>query len=227
MSATISSRRSGGCKVFELFLLRHGESEGVAQRFLQGRTDTRLTDAGRAQAGQLAAFWRSENRSFDWAVCSPLMRARETAEIVCAGLGIESLRPDPDWMERDFGEGEGQNYEVIELWYNDRPRPAAFEPIYNTGESEWDQHVRAARAMGRVVCDLLSREAGSALVVAHGSIIGAALHVLLGQFPTGRMRPPEWALDPCGYARLVYQAAVGRWSVSSFNDARYLCSPGR
>ena len=58
-----------------LVLVRHGESAGNAAGVLLGRTDSPLTDRGRAQAGALSSALGPVLR----VISSPLGRARDTA----------------------------------------------------------------------------------------------------------------------------------------------------
>src|SRR3990172_5220388 len=92
-------------KYFVTFL-RHGESVGNQENRFQGQADFPLTDQGREQARVLAEHWRAEGLTFDLCLSSPLLRARETAEIVTAALNVP-LEPDPLWMEMDNGRMAG------------------------------------------------------------------------------------------------------------------------
>lgn len=83
-----------------LVLVRHGQTEWSRTGRHTGLTDVPLTERGEADAralGHLLAPWR-----FGLVLCSPLTRARRTAEL--AGLRAE---PDPDLLEWDYGGYEG------------------------------------------------------------------------------------------------------------------------
>lgn len=70
-----------------LFFLRHAEAEDGAN------DDTReLTAKGREQAARLGAWLRALAIEFDRAYSSPLVRARETAEIVLKAASQESVK---------------------------------------------------------------------------------------------------------------------------------------
>ena len=104
--------------IYHFTLLRHGESIGNAQSRWQGQSDYPLTERGRAQARALAERWQAENVKFDLVIASPLVRARETAEIISQALNAQ-LEIDPIWMERDIGEMEGLTAEEV----RQRPQP--------------------------------------------------------------------------------------------------------
>ncbi|HYG70238.1 MAG TPA: histidine phosphatase family protein, partial [Anaeromyxobacteraceae bacterium] len=88
-----------------LFLVRHGETDwNVAGRW-QGQTDIPLNEAGRAQARELARRMRGEGIAT--IAASDLLRARETAEIVAAELGLEVRILDHRLREQSFGAFEG------------------------------------------------------------------------------------------------------------------------
>jgi 2,3-bisphosphoglycerate-dependent phosphoglycerate mutase len=87
-----------------LLLVRHGETDWNADGRLQGHTDRPLSDFGRRQAGRLAEELAEER--LDAIYASDLSRARETAEIVGARLGL-AVDLDPDLREKDWGTWEG------------------------------------------------------------------------------------------------------------------------
>ena len=87
---------------YRFILLRHGESTANATGFHQGQTDFPLTERGKRQSTALATRWIEEKKRFDLIISSPLVRARETAEIIAAKLNIQ-IEFDPDLMERDAG----------------------------------------------------------------------------------------------------------------------------
>lgn len=96
-----------------LYFIRHGETDwNVAQRY-QGRRDIPLNAKGRAQArrnGQvLADLVGAAAASLDY-VTSPLLRARETMEIVRSQLRLDpaGYRTDARLSEIDYGPWEGR-----------------------------------------------------------------------------------------------------------------------
>lgn len=87
-----------------LYIMRHGITDWNVLYKLQGQTDIPLNADGRA----LAAAAREEYASvhFDVCFCSPLRRAKETAEILLEGRGVPIL-PDDRLKEMCFGIYEG------------------------------------------------------------------------------------------------------------------------
>jgi broad specificity phosphatase PhoE len=104
-----------------LYYVRHGLTDWNATGRLQGRHDIPLNAEGRLQAvrcaGILADLFAREGhepQSYDY-VSSPLVRARETMDIVCAALGLDlaGYRLEPRLSEISFGEWEGLTYQDV------------------------------------------------------------------------------------------------------------------
>lgn len=202
----------------ELTFLRHGESEGVQDNILQGHLDLQLTEKGRDQIRTLSSYWLKNGQTFDSIITSPLKRAKETGEIVASCLHISEVCQDSLWIERSFGAGEGVELQLISDWYQPQTMPAVFEPIYESGETEWQVHMRA----GKAIDQLMMCKKKNLLIVSHGNVINAALHLIIGVLPFGRSLPIEFALEPGCYAKVRYRSDTGRWSLVTFNDHAFL-----
>ncbi|WP_203563851.1 phosphoglycerate mutase family protein [Deefgea sp. CFH1-16] len=89
-----------------IYLLRHGQTKFNLERRMQGHCDSALTELGVAQARAMGATLRAELGSLDnWQVfASPLGRTMQTAELVCAELGLASrcIQPEPRLIESRF-----------------------------------------------------------------------------------------------------------------------------
>ena len=96
-----------------IVLVRHGETVGESSIRFHGSTDVALSDVGRRQIGALAD--RLCDDVFHAVVHSPLARARESAEILCAALAFtpEAVEAEPAFREVDFGANEGLTAEEI------------------------------------------------------------------------------------------------------------------
>ncbi|MDB4949912.1 MAG: phosphoglycerate mutase [Gemmatimonadetes bacterium] len=89
----------------KVYLIRHGETDWNRRGLYQGTTDVSLNDAGRVQARVLAEVLAGVR--FDAAYTSPLRRARETAEAVMAGRGVQ-LGVLPELREISYGLWQGR-----------------------------------------------------------------------------------------------------------------------
>lgn len=69
----------------EVYLIRHAQSTAnVRPELIGGRSPSAtLTETGKHEARALGAFLRSTGVVFDAVYCSPLDRAKQTAEVVC------------------------------------------------------------------------------------------------------------------------------------------------
>lgn len=92
-----------------IYLARHGQNEDNVQGVLNGHRDLPLTDIGRAQAKEAGRNCLEHTLHFDVILCSPLVRARETAEIIAGVVGVPEPAVHPLLIERDFGIMTGKN----------------------------------------------------------------------------------------------------------------------
>lgn len=111
-------------KIF--YLVRHGESVGNVRGGYWGRTDTPLTERGKAQAAaaarQLAALLASAETEKVVIYTNRLQRSLATAEIVAQRLRAScnvavTMRQVPELQEIDFGAWERLHYEEIARRY--------------------------------------------------------------------------------------------------------------
>jgi broad specificity phosphatase PhoE len=161
---------------------RHGENvANVSCTFSYSIFDGELTDRGVAQAGRLAEALRAAQGGYGLLVCSPLRRARQTAEIVSAKLRLPIDGELDDLREINVGDLDGRNdasawqaYEAtLGLW-----RSGQLGQRFPGGESGYELAARIGRAL-RTIAERAGRQ--DAVVVAHGASIRAAVPVLTGQ----------------------------------------------
>jgi broad specificity phosphatase PhoE len=154
-----------------ILLARHGETDDNAppQR-VQGSIDTPLNDRGREQARALAA--EVAGAGLRAIVTSQLARARETAEIVGAAVGLQPA-VDARLAESFRGAWEGRLLSEIE-----RDEPAAFAAWQAGGAAfRFPGGESLGEHQARVLAALADVGAGPtpALAVTHGGSIRVAL----------------------------------------------------
>lgn len=154
-----------------ILLARHGETESNRERRFQGQLDVPLSDRGREQAHELAALVEGEGLEALYA--SPLIRAKETAEIVAGRLGLH-VRLDDRLKEVDVGEWETRLKDDVAAedpgqW--EAFRRAGDEFRFPGGESFAEQQERVIAAL----VDITQRGDLPALVVCHRGVIRCAL----------------------------------------------------
>lgn len=97
----------------EIVLVRHGESEGNRAKMFTGHSGSPLTARGHAQA--LAAGQGLRDFAPTRIVSSDLLRAWQTAEGLCAGLGrAHPVEANPAFRERDMGDWVGITFSALE-----------------------------------------------------------------------------------------------------------------
>ncbi len=153
------------CRV--LYLVRHGRTEANAGGRLQGRIDLPIDEVGRAQAAAVTSVLSRVDR----VICSPSLRARQTAEV----FGLEP-ELDDRWLEMDYGDFDGVPMADVPRgmwaqWISDPNfRPPGGESLQEMGDrvfSACDDLLEAARTTDVVV-------------VSHATPIKAAMAWALG-----------------------------------------------
>jgi broad specificity phosphatase PhoE len=160
-----------------IWLARHGETPYNAVLRFQGQGPVGLSERGREQAAELAEAAAGHAFASLW--CSPLARARETAEIVAGRIGLEPV-DEPRLMETDAGEWTDRMFE--EVREADPERFAGFvsgaaDFAFPGGESFAEQQDRVCAALA----DIRAVGPLPALVVCHRNSIRLALERLQGR----------------------------------------------
>lgn len=202
--------------LYHITFLRHGESVGNRENRFQGHADFPLTEKGRDQVRSLVKRWQTEKISFDRAISSTLLRASETAEIICKAFSIP-LELDPDWKEIDNGLLAGLNEEEAA---QSVPLPAVFTPYTHTGrtgESRWEVYLRAGRNLQKLV----DYPPGNTLVVAHGGILNMALYAILGIPAQIAHSGARFTFNNTTFATLSYEPEHHIWRLLKFDNPLY------
>jgi broad specificity phosphatase PhoE len=180
-----------------VYLARHGQTDYNLEGRFQGHLPVPLNATGRAQAGELAERAAAHRFAALW--CSPLLRARQTADIVARRIGLEPREDDrlveTDagwWTDRSFAEVQAHSPEQFAAFLAGDPAFA-----FPGGESLAAQQVRVAEALAQIETGPLP-----ALVVCHGMVIRAALSWHAGRWLTHTERVPNGALVPLDGAKV-------------------------
>jgi broad specificity phosphatase PhoE len=176
------------------WFLRHGETDWNIRNLSQGNVDIPLNETGLAQARSAALLLRGKGISS--IISSPLSRARVTADIAAAQLGL-NVQVDDGLREVSFGVQEGKPMVDwgFQQWVDGLQTP-------DGAESFPALTARAVAAVNRC----LTRKP-VVLVVAHGALF-RALRGAMGHEPNVRTRNavPVWCEPPADGA--------GRWGVT-------------
>ena len=88
----------------KLYISRHGQTPWNVEDLICGRTDVPLTEVGQRQAKRLAES--ALDKGIEVILCSPMLRARQTAQAVSDAIGVP-IQIDDRLIEMDFGTFEG------------------------------------------------------------------------------------------------------------------------
>jgi broad specificity phosphatase PhoE/ribonuclease HI len=200
-----------------LLLLRHGETAHTAEKRFSGSDgeDPPLTREGERQA-RAAAERIVRSGTVDVVVSSPMRRARQTADIAAAALGV-TVTEAPDFRECAFGEWEGLTFaEVRDGWPEQLASWLADATVAAPGGESIDavrRRVRAARDK------LLARHPQrTVLVVTHVTPVKSLVGDALGAPLSAAYR---MELSPASLTEVQWYAG-GSASLRRFNDAAHL-----
>lgn len=172
-----------------LFLIRHGPTLWNEEKRLQGHTDIPLSGRGR----EFVSRWRVPPPvdQYRW-VCSPLRRARETAQL----LGANDLETESALKEMYYGSWEGQRLADLRKAMGDEmaaneARGLDFRP--DGGESPRELQARLLPWLLNV-----ARKRRPTVAVTHHGIVRAVFSLATGWDMAGP--PPEkfrWSAMHC------------------------------
>jgi broad specificity phosphatase PhoE len=203
--------------LFEITFLRHGESAGNVEGYFQGQSDYPLSENGRRQAQILATRWKEEGVSFDKIICSPLLRAKQTVEIINADQQ-SPIEFDPFWIERDNGSLAGIRREDLIIL---NPRPDfinLYDPIGETGESDWDLFLRAGKALQSI----FHQTPGRYLVISHSGLLNKVMHNIFGIKPQANFRGVRFRFRNTGYTKVTYSPEENHFRILCINRQTHL-----
>jgi broad specificity phosphatase PhoE len=195
-----------------IIFVRHGESLGNAAGVLQGRLDYGLSELGVRQAAITAA--RLADIGAARVITSPLLRASATAETLAGPLEL-GVEAEPDLAEYDIGEGAGLTAVELRAKFPEMAvaRTAGQRFLFPGEEGRHNFHARLARVMER-----LRAMDGTTIAVAHGGVISAVCHMVVG---LDLDRPGAFQVGNCSLTE-VTQDRGGRLVLSRHNDVCHL-----
>jgi len=203
-------------------LLRHGQTPMSAEKRFSGRgePEPELTPTGLRQAQALAARMAASDGAAHL-VCSPLRRARQTADVVAEAIGV-AVTEDAGLAETDFGEWEGHTFEEVR-----RRWPAELEAWLCSvdvappgGESFAHTAERVLAARDRIVS---AYPAVTVAVVSHVTPIKSLLRHALDAPPQALYRIH---LDLTGISEVAWYPS-GPSVVRRMNDTAHLSASSR
>ena len=195
----------------KIYLVRHGETDWNQAGLLQGQTDIALNAQGLEQAREAAE--RLKEVPFEIAFCSPLIRAKRTAETIIGDRKI-TLTTDERLRELNFGPWEGVDIRTI--------KDAASQPFTNPGsyippegaESFAQLYKRSGEFVDQVLLPLEGTYE-TVLVVAHGgvnrSILNPVLNIPVDDF---------WRMHMGNCATAILDCTDGKLTMLEYMDSQ-------
>lgn len=185
---------------------RHGQSEANVSRTFSHRVyDPDLTSLGQVQAAELGDRLAADPLPVSAVLSSPMRRARGTAAVVAARLGLGVAAVLEDLRELDVGSLDGRRddegwqvyHRVLEAW-----SAGDLAARFPDGEDGAELVARVRRAFVAAAAHD-GGEGTCVLVVAHGGNVRAAVPALTGG------PPPARDLVNCGWATFELSAQDG------------------
>ncbi len=161
----------------KLILVRHGQTVWNKLGKYQGQADIELSEVGRKQASLLAQKFPIEK--VDAIYSSPLIRAKETAEIIGAKFNIP-VETCPEFCEISFGKWEGLTYDEIHTqWPKEHDMLFTRPDLLTCPEGEGFTQVqeRSAKKMESLIKENPDK---TFVIAAHGGVIRTLLCHALG-----------------------------------------------
>ncbi len=149
------------------YFIRHGQTDWNKEGRLMGQNDIPINEFGIKQAQEVADYLRNLNITIDRIVSSPLLRAKQTAEIISNAIDVP-INFHADLKEVCFGEAEGklEAYENLHtLW---------IKGVTPEGAESWI--VFKQRVIKSIINSL--NHDSTTLVVAHGGVYSAIMDFL-------------------------------------------------
>ena len=201
-----------------VLLIRHGQSEGNAERRFGGHTATPLSPRGRRQAQATARALKDEELTAIYS--SDLARAVETAQPLANLIGL-AVNSTTAFRERSVGVMEGLTFENAAQQHPEQYAALLrrdFEHVLTGGESYRQLLDRAWQKLDEIIEE---NKGGKLAVFSHtGTICILALH-LMGALDAPELKPVWITSANCGVTRFELRDD-GLVRVLTLNDTRHL-----
>lgn len=159
----------------KLYLVRHGITDWNSEKRIQGQVDIPLNEMGRLLAKKTARGLK--DIPFDLCYSSPLIRAKETAELILGERKIQIFE-EPRIMEMAFGEYEGkccskEGWELPEEFHNFFDHPEQYRAP--KGGEDFASVKKRTEEFLEDICSHPLPGDSHVLVVTHGAALAGIL----------------------------------------------------
>ena len=162
----------------KIYFVRHGETIWNKEKKIQGRSDIPLNEYGK-ELGMITAE-ALKDIPFDVVYSSPLIRAKETAEILVKNRNLV-IHEDNRLLEMSFGEGEGESLPEIHAHpemklHNFIHNPGEYTPPAG-GETFEELYDRCKNFIKEIIIPA-EKKYDTMLIVGHGALIRGMIHYI-------------------------------------------------
>ena len=185
-----------------IYFIRHAQSEANRKDILASRQAFPLTEQGRQDPAAIAAEF-PKIASLDRIVCSPLIRAQQTAAPIAAAFGLD-VETDERIIEQELGVFAGLTYAELDErpdYMHDRTQRWTWVP-----EGGGESYEMIARRLEPFFQSLEKLDGESILVVTHAvtmRLIRAILEQTLPEYPSEIAKNGEiWKVQLAGLGNL-------------------------
>ncbi|MCL1991387.1 MAG: histidine phosphatase family protein [Spirochaetes bacterium] len=191
------------------YLIRHGQSEGNAEKIMQGRGEYALTELGRTQAARRGLALKdtlAERPGKVLYFSSPMSRAKETAEIIGRETGLGQPEFIDDLKEMDLGAWGGKTWDQVRadpLWNDFRLH--SWDAIPGA-ETSGILFARSLALWGEFRDRAAESGAGAVVVVTHGGLVQWLLKSTMGV----KSWFPLFPISNCGLFKFCVEPLPGQ-----------------
>ena len=192
----------------KIYFVRHGETIWNKEKRIQGQSDIPLNEYGIELAHITADA--IEDIPFDIVFSSPLIRAKETAEILVKNKNL-IIHEDDRLREMSFGEGEGESLPQI----HSHPEMKLHNFIHNPGEyippiggETFEELYERCKSFIDEVILPAEKKYDTMLIVGHGALIRGFIHNI-----TNRPSKDFWIVTHKNCAVTIVDCIDGKLSL--------------
>lgn len=171
-----------------IYITRHGQTDWNVQKKVMGRCDEPLNNTGINQA--IETKNNLSNTDIDLIICSPLLRAKQTASVINENRNIPIIYDDRI-IERDFGEFEGMH--TTEFDFN------SYWNYYKNVQYQQAENIQVFfERIYNFLNDIIQNNSDkNVLIVAHGGVSIPVACFFNENIPTGSLVEAGLVLGNC------------------------------
>jgi probable phosphoglycerate mutase len=206
-----------------LILIRHAESLHQKAKLISSINSCRgLSEIGREQANLLAKrlSQTQEVNPCDAILTSPILRARQTAEILLKAIPVNDVFVMDDLVEMLPGDADGLDWDTYHSKFGGFDIPSEPDRPFAPGGESWSVFLNRVQRTLNSIADQYAGQ--SVLGVTHAGFIMATIHAMFAV-----PRPGTGAqIHPANTSLTEWRRIDGTWELHRLSDAAHLLYQG-